>query len=271
MQSGVRLAARPWVAPLARTGHATKGVVYVLVGGLAVLAAAGQGGKVSGSEGAVRTIGEQPFGRLLLVAAAVGLCAYALYRLLQAALNLEGDRGAKGAYKRLGFAFSGLAYGALAFLAVQLVRGRSHRGPGTRGWAAEVLAQPLGEVLIGGVGLVLIGHGLFQLYSAVVAKFPERLDTAAMGPTARTWGVRVGRFGLAARGVVFGIIGYHLVKAALSSSASGIRDFGGVLREIGSQPNGRVMLGVVAAGLAAYGLYMFVCARWARIAGGKGG
>src|SRR5688572_22248245 len=103
MQPELRRAARPWVAPLARVGHATKGVVYFLMGGLAVLAVLGRGGKVQGEEGAVRTIGEQPFGRVLLMAAAVGLAAYALWRVLQAALNLEQERGAKGAFKRIAY------------------------------------------------------------------------------------------------------------------------------------------------------------------------
>ncbi len=257
--------ARPWVAPLARIGYATKGVVHFLVGSLAVLAALGRGGNVSGNEGAIRTIGEQPFGKVLLIAAAIGLAAHAVWRLLQATLNLEREGGAKGAFKRIGYVFSVLAHGALAGLAVQLAAGQGGGGRGAKGLVAQVLSAPLGEMLVGVVGAVLVGYGIFQLYAAATGRLPERLE-GNRGP--QVWGVRIGRLGLAARGIVFGIIGYHLMKAAIDSRPGEIKDMGAVLREIASQPQGHLMLVGVAAGLAAYGLYMLVCARYARIADG---
>jgi hypothetical protein len=259
-------AARPWIKPIFVLGHIAKGVVYFLVGGLALQAAAGKGGKVSSQEGAVRTIGEQPFGRLLLVAAGIGLFCYALWRLFQAVFNPERERGAKGAGKRIGRAFSGLGHGALGVSAFQLSMGHraADHGHESRVWIARVLAQPFGNALVAAVGLGLCAYAVFQVYCAVVSKFPEPLDGRASSQSTVT---SIARIGLAARGVVFAIIGVSFVRAAMAGSSGKARDVGGALRDVAAQPYGRVLLGVVAIGVAAYGVYQLVVARHGRAPG----
>lgn len=266
MEPALPRAARPWIRPIFVLGHAAKGVVYFLVGALAVMAAAGEGGKVSSQEGAVRTIGQQPFGRFLLVAAGLGLVCYALWRLFQAIFNPERERGAKGAGKRIGRALGGLGHGALALTAFQLSLGQraADHAHESRVWIARVLAQPYGDKLVAAVGLGLCGYAIFQLYCAAVSKFPEPLDAKAGSKRSVT---AIARVGLAARGVVFSIIGVSLVKAAMAGSAGKARDVGGALRDVASQPYGRLLLGLVAAGLVAYGIYQMVVARHGRAPG----
>lgn len=263
-----RRVARPWVGPIARVGLATKGVLYLLVGGLAILWAAGEGGAVSDSHGAVRTFRQAPYGHVLLWIVAVGLAAYAMWRALQAAIDLDRDGGWKGFFKRIGYGFSAAAYAGLAITAVQLARGAGggdHQESKT--WVARGLSQPYGDVLIALVGIGVAGYGLVQLWSAIRASFEKQLDLGRMSRRQRTLALWVGRIGTAARGVVFLVIGYHLVLAGLHSSARETRDVGGALRTLAERSHGDLILGLIATGLVLYGTFMLMRARVGRIPG----
>lgn len=269
-------AASPWVERLARFGYAAKGAVYIVVGLLAAMAAAGSGGKTTDTRGALGTIFAQPFGRGLLGAVAVGLIGYALWRFVQAFADAENKGSdAKGIGVRIGYAGSGLIHVGLALSAAQMAfgssGGRSSGGGGgsdraEQGWTASLMAQPFGRWLVALVGAGIIGVGLFQLYKAYTAKFRKELKLAEMSGTEQTWATHSGRLGFAARGVVFGVIGIFLMLAALRSDPGQARGLGGALRALEAQPFGSLILAVVAAGLVAYGVYMFVAARYRRIA-----
>ena len=158
----------PWVEKLARFGYAAKGVVYAVIGILALQLASGQGGEATGPEGALSTIGQQPFGRTPLATMAAGLLAYALWRFVQAAVDPEHKgKGAMGLAQRAGYVVSGPTYGALGLLAARMALGQAGGGSGGQtqeDWTARSLAQPLGVWLVALVGLVVIGAGLYQLY-----------------------------------------------------------------------------------------------------------
>lgn len=259
-----------WLEKLARFGIATKGVVYLLMGALAVMAAAGaSGGRVTGNEGAVRTLGEQPFGQVLLALVAVGLGGYALWRFAQAAFDPDNDgTGAKGIAKRVGYAAVGAVYVGLAAGAVQTLTGSGGRGDRSqRMWLDALLAGDAGQVAVALLGLVVVGVGLFQFKRAVTADFMRELDTRRMSAAERTWTERLGRLGHAARGVVFPILGWFLVRAATRADSSEWRGSAGALRELARQDHGTALLAVVAAGLAAYGVYEIAESRHRRIGG----
>ena len=253
---------------MARVGLATKGIVYLLVGGLAILAATGEGGKVDDGHGAVRTIGAQPHGDVLLICVAVGFLAYAIWRALQAAIDLDRKDGLKGIGKRIAYGVSAVIYLGLAVTAVQLARGE-HSGAGEepRTWVARVLAHPFGNYLIIAVGIGFAGYGLVHLWSAIKAKFKKHLELARLGRRERQAAIWVGRIGTAARGIVFCVVGYHLVLAGTRSSAGETRDVGGALRTLASQPYGDLLLGGMAAGLFLYGAFMLLRAWIGRIPG----
>ena len=257
-----------WVERLARLGYLAKGIVYAIVGVLAVQAAFGAGGQTTDTKGALSAIAAQPFGKFLLALLTVGLIGYVVWRFVQAVQDPEhkGD-DAKGWATRLGYAVSGLIYASLAFTSIGLIRGSGGGGGGNskQDWTARLLAQPFGQWLVGLVGAFVIGLGFYQLYQAYKAKFRKQMKLQEMSPTEETWATRIGRFGLGARGVVFCIIGFFLLQAARQSDASQVRGLDGALQSLAQQPYGPWLLGIVALGLVAYGIHMAVQARYIRI------
>jgi hypothetical protein len=259
--------ASPWVLRLARMGYVTKGVVYTIVGFLAAQAAFGTGGETTGSSGALQEIVSQPFGQVLLGIVVVGLAGYALWRLVQGTFDIDnqGD-GMQAIGKRIGYVVSGLLYGGLAWTAAQIVLGSGGGGgSSTQDWTARLMAQPFGVWLVGIVGAIVIGTGIYQVYKGVTAKFREKLHLASMSERERTWAISAGQFGLSARGVVLGLIGLFLIQAALQTNPNQAKGLGSTLQEIAQQPFGVWLLGITAVGLIAYGIFMAFLGRYRRI------
>jgi hypothetical protein len=259
--------ASPWIEHLARAGYVAYGVVYVLVGVLALQAASGAGSKAASQEGALRQVLLAPLGRVLLGLVAIGLLAYAAWRLFQGMLDPENEsRDAKGIVKRVDHALNGLFHAVLVFSAGQLALVSGGGGGGSPdAWTARLLAQPLGRWVAVIAGAFIVGAGLYQLYKAYKADFRDELKVREMSARVKTWATRSGRFGYAARGVVFGVIGVFLVQAALLTDPNQARGLGGALEILARQPFGPYPLGAVALGLVAYGVFMFVMVRYRRI------
>ena len=262
--------AAPGIVLLARTGYAAKGIVYIVIGALAARAAAGSGGGTTDQRGAIRTIGDGPFGTIALIVIGVGLLGYTAWRLIAAATDAEGDGDdPTDIGKRIASAGRGLVYGALGVTALRAIgragSGRTEGGQETRDWTARLLDLPLGVPLVVATGLGVIGYAGYQVYRASTDKVKKHLDLHEAGRSGATWIVRLGRFGIAARGVVFALIGSFLVKAGLDHDSS---EAGGVAQSLdvlAGAPFGRIALGVVALGLVAYGAYQLATARYRRI------
>lgn len=259
--------ASPWIERLARIGYVAYGSVYVLVGALALRAAFGGGDGATGQQGALRQVLLAPLGRVLLVLVAAGLLAYAAWRLFQGILDPDNEgRDAKGAVKRFDHGLNGLFHAALAVSAVQLALGSGGGSGGSPDdWTATLMSQPLGRWLVVIAGAAILVAGLYQFYQTYKADFRDELETGEMSLREKRWTAHVGRLGYAARGVVFGVIGVFLVQAALQSDPQAARGLGGALETLARQPFGPYLLGGVAAGLVAYGAFMFVMARYRRI------
>lgn len=255
----------PWIETLARAGYGAKGVVYLLVGGLAVAAALGRGGQVDGSGDALQSLATAPFGRVLLAVLAIGLVGFVIWRVVEALLNPENEPGRRRAF----FVISAIVYTGLAVEAVRLALGSAGGGGGGEAeadhWTATLMAQPMGRILVIVAGAALALYGLEQIGKGFKAELDRRLALGNLSATARAWVVRIGRLGLAARGIVFSMMGGFLAAAGLSSDASDARGVGGALISLREQAYGQWLLAVVAAGLMAYGLYCLVRARWRRI------
>lgn len=251
--------AAPWVEKLARVGYAAKGAVYVLVGGLAVAAAVGSGGQTTGSSGAMSSIADSTLGRIVLGLIALGLVGYVIWGVVRALRDPENE----GTGHRIFFAVTAAIYGFLAVEAARLAMsgpaGGSGGGDGADHWSAQVMQQPFGQWLLGLAGAAVAIYGIHQLINAWRVDLDDQLALGSMSRTARTWTVRSGRLGLGARGVVLTIIGYYLVQAALGANASEARGLGAVLSSMRDTP---WLLGIIALGLLAYGVYNLVRARY---------
>lgn len=258
-----------WLERFARLGYAAKGVVYAVVGILAAMAAFGTGGRTTDTNGALVTIVAQPFGKFLLGLVAVGLVGYVVWCFVQAIADAE-NKGtdAKGIMQRLGYAGSGIVYAGLALNAVQIVRGAGGGGSSnaSQDWTARLLTQPFGQWLVGIVGAAVIGMGFYQFYEAYKAKFRKKIKMNQMSDSEKKWALYSGRFGIASRGVVFSIIGIFLLQAAHDSNPNRVTGLAGALQALAQQPYGSLILGIVALGLIAYGIYNFVLARYRQIA-----
>lgn len=258
-----------WVVWLARLGYAAKGLVYITIGALAVQVAIGSGGETTGPSGALSSLSNGPFGQILLGLMAVGLFGYALWRLVQAGMDPDNEGSdAKGIAKRIGYAISGMIYGGFGVEAVRIVlSGGSSGGDSNQAedWTARLMAQPFGLWLVGIVGVIVIGTGLYQFYRAYSAKFRLKLKLHEMSREEETWATRAGRIGFAARGVVYALIGGLLIVAAMQANPQAAGGIGEALQTLAQQPYGPWLLGVVAVGLAAYGFFAIVLARYRRI------
>jgi hypothetical protein len=251
---------------LARAGFVARGVIYAIIGILAVKLALGAGGKATNQQGALRTIAHQPFGKVLLVAVAIGLAGYALWRLLRAAVG-HGPEGSDSGLDRLAALGSGIAYAAVCAIAVEILLGSGSSGSSAspKKAAAGILGWSGGTWLVGLAGAVMIGIGLYQGYRAVTQDFLEDSKIEQMSPAARSWLSWIGTFGYAARMVVFGLIGIFLVKAAIDYNPSKAVGVDGALAKLSNSSHGSLLLGVVAFGLVAFALYSFTDARYRRI------
>jgi len=264
VQQGLR-AASPALVMLGRAGYAAKGIVYVVMGALAAKAALGAGGKTTDTRGAIGVIGDGPMGTIALVAIGVGLLGYMLWRLIAAATDAEGegDEPTK-LVVRAAQAGRGIAYGVLGVQALRALGGEDvgSQGAAARHWTARLLEMPFGRALVVGVGLGVLGYAAYQLYRAFSDKARKHLDLAEAGPAQATWIVRLGRFGIAARGVVFAMIGVFLVRAGLQGDSGEAGGIAQSLQALGNASYGRLVLGAVAFGLIAYGVYQLATARY---------
>ncbi len=251
---------------LARVGYLARGIVYLIIGWMAVQAgiAGGNPGETTGAKGALLEVLGQPFGKIMLGLLAIGLIGHALWRLVQAVLDADNHgTGAKGIAVRGGLLVSAVTHTLLAIFATGLITGYGGSG-GTGGgdWTADVLGTGWGQWLVGLVGLAVIVAGLSQGYKAATGKYKDRLqiDVQKM-----RWLTPVCIFGLFSRGFVLVIIGVFFILSALHLSPWQAKGMKGALIALRRQPYGEVLFIVVAFGLIGFAVYSMVLARYRRI------
>lgn len=252
---------------LARLGYASKALIYAIVGALAILAATNRGGRITDTSGALRVVLRQPFGRALLVVLAIGLCGYALWRLLDAIADPDRHGTAPGGLvTRIGNALRGLIYGALGIEAIRLLRGlRGSNGDEAEMWTARILDLPFGAVVLAIAGAAVAVYGVSELVQSIRGTHDVNLDWSPISAELRPAIQRVMRFGVGVRGGLISTLGVFLVRAAMThdpNEAAGSRE--SMLR-LGGLVNGRWFLALIAAGVLAYAVDQAVHARCRRI------
>ena len=254
---------------MARVGFAAKALLYAIVGGLALQAALGHGGKTTGTKGALREVIDKPFGRVLLFVMAIGLLGYAAWRVVEGVADPERKGGdVKGLALRGSFIVRGLAHAVFAY---QALRVASSKGSGGQDGAAakeatsRAMELPQGEWIVMLLGATIAGFGLYQVYRGIQSKLGKQLDFGRLRSEAGEWAIVVSRFGIAARGVVFAMIGVLMFKAGLHANAAESGGVGEALAALGNGTNGWIILAVAAVGLVAYGAFEVVQARYRHI------
>jgi len=263
-RGGEELAHAKTLGWLARAGLVARGVVYGIIGILALELALGEGGKATDQEGALQTIAHQSFGKALLVLVAIGLGGYALWRLIRAAVGHGAEQRDSG-FERISALDSGIAYGLLCVAAVSILTSSGGGSGSTKQTTSGVLGWTGGTWLVGIAGAILIGVALYQAYKGLARKFLEDAKTGEMSEGVEKAYTALGVFGIVARAVIFALIGYGLIKAAVDYNPKEAVGLDGALRELAHASYGPALLGLVAAGLIGFGLYSIVDARYRKV------
>ncbi len=258
-----------WVDTLARVGYSAKALIYFTIAGLALAEALNWSSSEPDAQSTLDVLARQPFGWAILAVLLVGILCYVGWRLISAfSPSPQDESGAKALVKRIGYFCSGLAYAGLAWAAGSKLMGQgggSGGGSGTQEAADTAMNQPLGEWAVIAAGLVIVGVAGRFFYQSFAAKYREKFTVTDGSAAVRKWVDRLARFGIAARGVVFLLIGGFLIMAGWNSNAGAAKGSGQALEALEQQPYGVWLLGVMAFGLAAYGVYCAARARYGRI------
>ncbi len=267
-----RALSHSWVEFLERVGYVARGIVYTVMGALALGLALGVGGMATDMTGSLVVITSGPFGKVLLLIIGVGLVAYSLWGFVRAIFDpLNRGKDAPGIVERLGFVWSGISYAALALFALQLFAGtgKAAARDSTQNTIAKVLAYPAGKWIAVGIGLIAIAIGLYQFVMAFKANIKKDLKREEMSQAEADLVQLLGRIGFFSRGVVFTLVGWFVVQGGLHQDPGRVHGYGGAFLFLLAQPFGRVVLAVVALGFVALGFHSFAAARWMRLMGSR--
>ena len=260
------VAASPWTRRLARAGLVAKGLTFGIVAAIALKVAVAGDGKLEDRPGALHELADNSLGKVLLAALAVGLAGYALWRFMQAILGRELETGEReSVLNRIGLVARGALYSWLAFLCAELVVDANRSAGGAKeedDATARLLELPLGRWLVAAAGLAVMGAGAYNVYRGLSQSFRKDLKEEQMGGQERRWYTALGVVGHNARGVVFLLAGFFLVRAAWQYDPKEAIGLDGALAKLAHQSYGHVLLGLTAAGLLAYALFCLVQARY---------
>ena len=248
---------------LARAGLISRGVVWLVVGLLAVKLAMG-GGATANRKGAMAAIKEQPFGKALLVLVALGFAAHAIYRALEAGVGHQDESDdRKRLFKRVASGARAALYASFAITTLAFLAGSSKGGDNAKGPTAKALALPGGQVLVALVGAGVVVAGVVFIVRAFKGDFEDKLR-----PVPGTWGRCVkalSKAGPTGRGLVYALVGGFLVQAALTFDAKKAKGLDEALKSLSHQPLGDVLLAVMALGMVAFALWSFCEAAYKKL------
>lgn len=264
--AGETVAHHPAFEWLARLGLVARGVVYGVIGALAVALALGAGGKATNQQGALKTIAEGPLGQVTLVVLALGLGGYVLWRVVRAAIG-HGPEQSDSGFDRVAGLASGVAYGILFVTAVSLLSTSQNKGSSGHPdqTTAGVMDWTGGQLLVGAAGVIMLGVAAYQAYKGLSRDFLDDSKTEQMSESVKRTFTALGVVGHLARGVVFGLVGWFLLKAAIDFDPDKAVGLDGALSKLAHNSYGPLLLGVVAAGLVAFGCYSLADARYRKV------
>lgn len=250
----------------ARAGFVAYGIVYLLIGWLALRLAWGDRRGSADASGALHTLAGQPLGRALLVVVAIGLLALAVWQAFEAAVGCRQYDDTKRTRKRVAAGGKAVAFAVIGVSALRVTAGTGASSTKSEQKAASgVLSLPGGQVIVLVAAAVVVVVGIVQIVQGIKGSFEEDLATAEMSSGTRSAVRTIGTVGYAARGVAFVLIGILLGYAAITADPKKANGLDGALHTVLGQPFGRYLLTVVAIGLAAAGVFSFAQARYQRL------
>jgi hypothetical protein len=259
-------AEHPGVVKIGRAGWCAKGVVYLIAGFLALSVAAKAsawsdttsvtGNQEASPTGAIKTVAGSPGGTVLLWLLAIGMLLYAAWRVVSALL--PGGTDAKALVHRIGYAVSAVIYTTFALTAIALARHAPEAQDGNKkvtDISASIMEHTAGRLALAAVGVIVIAVGLYRISKGVTMDVNDELDLSAMSSTRVTWTQRLGAIGEIGRGIGIGLVGFFLLRSALTYDANEATGLDGALRRLATESWGVVVVVVVGIGFAAYGIF----------------
>jgi Domain of Unknown Function (DUF1206) len=255
----------PAARALARAGLAARGVLYILIGWVAILVAFGQtSGNQANQQGALQLLAKQPYGLVSLWLLGIGFAGYALWRLSEAAFGVTGE--GNGAGPRLKSLVRGVVYAFFAYLTFQIIAGTAgSESKKQQDLTAKVMHHSGGQALVGIVGAVIVIVGVALVVEGLRRKFLKHLQTSQMSPQTRRVVEWLGVIGTTARGVVFALAGILVIEAAVTYQPAKAGGIDKALLTLRNQPFGQVLLILAALGLIIFGIYGLCEARWRKV------
>ena len=271
-ETGEEVAYSPLMETLARIGFGARGLIYFVMGVIDVQVATGAAHAPADQQGALAAISAQPVGKILLLIVLVGLVGYTLWGLIRVIFDpLHLGKDAKGFVQRLWFLTSAFTYGSLIFPTYNLLNGsggsaqNGQQTAQTQQSVTPLLSSTGGQWLVGILGLISLGIGFGQVFQGLSRKFDKQFELYRLNPRQRVWIRRLGRFGTVARGITFGLIGAFLIISAVRADPSQAQGIDGALLKLAQLPYGPWLLGIVAVGLIAFGIYSMSGVLWFRL------
>lgn len=256
------LAFSPLSETLARIGYGARGVIYGIIGVLAMMLALGISGSLKDQQGAISFIGQQPIGKFLLGVVLIGLIGYCLWGLIRAFLDpLHKGKSVRGILERIGFFFSAVAYAILIFPTYGFIFNTGTAASNgaqvvqLRNIISTIFLLPFGKWIVGIIGVLVLGVGLYQVRKGIRYDFGKMIKSYVLTDNQIKAVKVIGRVGTLGRAIVFFLVGLFLVIAAYLSNPAEVKGIDGALLVLLNQPYGNLLLGIVALGLIAFGVY----------------
>lgn len=262
---------RDKVDKMRTAGLYTKGIVYALIGALTAMAAFGLGGDIKGRKGIVDFLMNQPAGSVLVGIVALGLLCYSLWRLYECVQDPDGREDENRVGSRLKYLYSGLVYGFIAYsFAKPLIGGGSGGGSGSGGSKkkaalAEMLEKDWGVWVIGAIAIIVLAMAAYQIYRGISEKYMDKIENHQGSREKYQTVKNLGKVGYIARGIVFAILAFFLYKVITAHSADQYKGTEGAFQWMLKQDYGTWLMGAVALGLLAYGIFTMAVARYSSL------
>lgn len=250
-----------WLDHAVRAGLVAYGVVHLLIGWLAVQLALGDHSQQASTKGALHELAQQPFGKVLVWAVALGMLLLVVWRVLEAAFGHREEEGADRVRKRVASGGKAAIYVALAVTAIRVATGSASSGKGSSGWTAQLMDVPGGRWLVAAAGLAIIAYAGNIAWRGWKEKFAEHLDTEGKLGNRGAAYLLVGKVGYVAKGISLALVGALFVGAGVTHQANKSGGLDAGLQSVLGQPFGPYLLIAIGVGIACYGLFCFARAR----------